>query len=171
MAEGAENPTSNGGMITKLDAAKIAMASGTHMVITSGEPLHPLQQLAAGAPSTWFLADTDPVAARKRWIAGQLKPAGTLTIDAGAASALERGKSLLPAGVTSVSGSFERGDAVRVCLADGTEVARGLVAYSDTDAARIIGHQSAEIASILGYTGRSAVVHRDDMVLNRKTET
>jgi glutamate 5-kinase len=168
MGKGADNPTSNGGMITKLDAAKIAMSSGTHMIITSGQPLHPLQHLAQGAPATWFLADTDPVAARKRWIAGQLKPAGSLTIDAGAATALTRGKSLLPAGVTAVSGAFERGDAVRICTTDGVEIGRGLVAYSDADAAKLLGRQSAEIAEILGYTGRSALVHRDDMVLNRK---
>lgn len=168
MARGADNPTSHGGMTTKLDAAEIVMASGTHMVIASGQPLHPLRALSDGANATWFLADGDPVTARKRWIAGQLQPAGTLTIDAGAERALRTGKSLLPAGVTAVSGSFERGDAVRICDPVGVEIGRGLVAYTNADAERLIGRQTAEIAEILGYTGRNALVHRDDMVINRK---
>jgi len=167
MAGGAATELSRGGMITKIEAGKIALASGTDMVITSGLVEHPLRALSEGAPCTWMLAASDPVAARKRWIAGQLEPKGVLEIDAGAERALLTGKSLLPAGVRRVEGSFERGDAVVIRGPDGREVARGLVAYAREDAARIIGKKSGEIAAILGYAGRAALVHRDDMVLSR----
>jgi glutamate 5-kinase len=152
-------------MVTKIIAARIALASGTHMVITSGKVKAPLSALAAGAPCTWFLAGSDPVAARKRWIAGQLEPKGTLVIDAGAERALLAGKSLLPAGVKRVEGTFDRGDCVLIRSVAGAEVGRGLVAYTDTDAARISGRKSQEIAAILGHEGRAELVHRDDMAL------
>ena len=167
MAGGAGNELSRGGMVTKLEAGKIALASGTHMVITSGKVEHPLRALEAGAPCTWLLAPSDPVTARKRWIAGQLEPKGFLEVDAGAERALFSGKSLLPAGVRKVGGAFERGDAVVIRAADGRELGRGLVAYTQEDAARIIGKKTSEIAAILGFAGRAALVHRDDMVLSR----
>jgi glutamate 5-kinase len=167
MAGGAGNELSRGGMVTKIEAGKIALASGTHMVITSGKVEHPLRALEAGAPCTWLLAPSDPVTARKRWIAGQLEPKGFVEIDAGAERALFSGKSLLPAGVTKVGGAFERGDAVVIRAADGRELGRGLVAYAREDAARIIGKKTSEIATILGFAGRAALVHRDDMVLSR----
>jgi glutamate 5-kinase len=167
MAGGAGNELSRGGMVTKLEAGKIALASGTHMVITSGKVEHPLRALEAGASCTWLLAPSDPVTARKRWIAGQLEPKGSLEVDAGAERALFSGKSLLPAGVTKVGGAFERGDAVVIRAADGRELGRGLVAYTQEDAARIIGKKTSEIAAILGFAGRAALVHRDDMVLSR----
>ena len=167
MAGGAGNELSRGGMVTKLEAGKIALASGTHMVITSGKVEHPLRALEAGAPCTWLLAPSDPVTARKRWIAGQLEPKGFVEVDAGAERALFSGKSLLPAGVTKVGGAFERGDAVVIRAADGRELGRGLVAYAQEDAARIIGKKTSEIAAILGFAGRAALVHRDDMVLSR----
>jgi glutamate 5-kinase len=167
MAGGAGNELSRGGMVTKLEAGKIALASGTHMVITSGKVEHPLRALEAGAPCTWLLAPSDPVTARKRWIAGQLEPKGFVEVDAGAERALFSGKSLLPAGVTKVGGAFERGDAVVIRAADGRELGRGLVAYTQEDAARIIGKKTSEIAAILGFAGRAALVHRDDMVLSR----
>ena len=167
MAGGAGTELSRGGMVTKIEAAKIALSSGTHMVITLGKTMHPLRALAEGAPCTWFLAHSDPVTARKRWIAGQLEPKGSVEIDAGAEKALASGKSLLPAGVTRVEGTFERGDAVVIRAADGRELGRGLIAYARADAARIIGRKSGEIAAILGHAGRSELVHRDDMVLNR----
>lgn len=167
MAGGARTASSRGGMVTKLEAGRIAMAAGTNMVITSGRALHPLSGLSAGKPCTWFVAPLDPVTARRRWITGQLDPKGCLTVDAGAIRALEDGKSLLPAGVTAISGGFQRGDPVRIAAADGTEIARGLTAYGSVDAARIIGHKTGEIARILGYAGRPALVHRDDMVLIR----
>ena len=167
MAGDAGTELSRGGMVTKIEAAKIALGAGTHMVITSGKVEHPLARLANGAPATWFIADADPIAARKRWIAGSLKPKGTLVIDAGAVRALHGGKSLLPAGVVAVEGNFERGDAVLVREDGGEEVARGLSAYSHGDAERIIGQRSDRIAEILGYSGRAEMVHRDDMVLKR----
>jgi glutamate 5-kinase len=165
MAGDAGTELSKGGMVTKIIAARIALASGTHMVITSGKVKAPLSALAAGAPCTWFLAGSDPVAARKRWIAGQLEPKGTLVIDAGAERALLAGKSLLPAGVKRVEGTFDRGDCVLIRSVAGAEVGRGLVAYTDTDAARISGRKSQEIAAILGHEGRAELVHRDDMAL------
>jgi glutamate 5-kinase len=167
MAGGAGNELSRGGMVTKIEAGKIALASGTHMVITSGKVEHPLRALEAGAPCTWLLAPSDPVTARKRWIAGQLEPKGFVEVDAGAERALFSGKSLLPAGVTKVGGAFERGDAVVIRAADGRELGRGLVAYAQEDAARIIGKKTSEIAAILGFAGRAALVHRDDMVMSR----
>src|SRR6476659_8917713 len=167
MAGGAGTELSRGGMVTKIEAGKIALASGTHMVITSGKVEHPLRALAEGAPCTWLLAPSDPVTARKRWIAGRLEPRGVVEIDAGAEKALLSGKSLLPAGVKRVEGSFERGDAVVIRAADGRELGRGLVAYARDDAVRIIGRKTSEIAAILGFAGRAALVHRDDMVLSR----
>jgi glutamate 5-kinase len=158
---------SKGGMRTKIEAGKIALAAGTSMVIASGEVMHPLRDIAAGAPCTWFLASSDPVAARKRWIAGQLEPAGHVHIDAGAEKALLSGKSLLPAGVTRVEGQFERGDAVVIRGADGRELGRGLVAYSNADAAQIIGKKSGAIEKVLGHAGRAELIHRDDMALTR----
>ena len=126
MAGSAGTELSRGGMVTKIEAGKIALASGTNMVITSGKVEHPLRALAQGAACTWFLAPSDPVTARKRWIAGQLEPKGFVQIDAGAEKALMSGKSLLPAGVTRVEGAFERGDAVVIRAADGREIGRGL---------------------------------------------
>jgi glutamate 5-kinase len=167
MAGSAGTELSRGGMVTKIEAAKIALASGTNMVITSGKIDHPLRALADGALCTWFLAPSDPVTARKRWIAGQLEPKGFVEIDKGAEKALLSGKSLLPAGVTRVGGPFERGDAVVIRAGDGRELGRGLSAYAREDAARIIGKKSAEIATILGHEGRTELVHRDDMVLSR----
>ncbi|MEZ5842830.1 MAG: glutamate 5-kinase [Hyphomicrobiaceae bacterium] len=168
MAGDAGSELSRGGMVTKLEAARIAMSAGTNMVIASGKVLHPLRQLEADGPSTWFLAPTDPVAARKRWIAGQLEARGALVVDAGAEAALGAGKSLLPAGVVRVEGSFERGDCVAIRAGDGRDLGRGLVAYAAEDAQRIIGRRSSEIAAILGHGGRSELIHRDDMALARK---
>lgn len=159
---------SRGGMVTKIEAARIAVASGTHMIITDGNPLHPLTRLAKGARCTWFLAQSNPVAARKRWIAGALEPSGCVSVDAGAARALAAGNSLLPAGVTGVDGHFGRGDAVIIRDDTGGELGRGLVAYGHEDAARIIGHKSSEISDILGYRGRAELIHRDDMALRQK---
>ncbi|HUS98555.1 MAG TPA: glutamate 5-kinase [Hyphomicrobiaceae bacterium] len=167
MAGDAGTELSRGGMVTKIEAAKIARAAGTNMVISSGKALHPLRALSAGCLSTWFLAPSDPVAARKRWISGQLVPQGTLYVDKGAEQALATGKSLLPAGVTRVEGNFDRGDVVVIRAGDGRELGRGLAAYAIADAERIVGKKSSEISGILGHKGRSELVHRDDMALNR----
>jgi glutamate 5-kinase len=168
MAGDAGSELSKGGMVTKIEAAKIAVPGGTHMVIASGRVMHPLKALAEKGAGTWFLARQDPVAARKRWIAGTLEPRGAVIVDQGAAKALASGKSLLPAGVTRVEGSFERGDAVVIRNGDGVEIGRGLTAYDHAEAKAIIGRKSGEIGEILGYSGRAALIHRDDMVLQRK---
>ncbi|MDX1710117.1 MAG: glutamate 5-kinase [Rhodovibrionaceae bacterium] len=168
MAGDAPPGYSSGGMVTKMQAAKIAVAGGCSMAIASGRGLHALRAVAEGARCTWFLAEVAPLAARKRWIAGTLKPLGKLHLDAGAARALKQGRSLLPAGVTSVEGRFERGDAVLVVDPEGREIARGLTAYSSEDARVIIGHKSGDIESLLGYRGREELIHRDDMVLSRE---
>jgi glutamate 5-kinase len=167
MAGSAGSELSRGGMVTKIEAGKIALSSGTNMVIALGKTMHPLRALSEGAPCTWFLAHSDPVTARKRWIAGQLEPKGSVEIDPGAEKALLSGKSLLPAGVKRVEGAFERGDAVVIRAADGRELGRGLIAYARADTERIIGRKSVEIAAILGHAGRTELVHRDDMVLSK----
>ncbi len=168
MAGDAGTELSKGGMITKIEAAKIARAAGTHMVITLGSRLNPLKALATQAAATWFIAPTNPVTARKRWISGQLEARGTISIDAGAQAALGRGKSLLPAGVCAIKGEFGRGDVVKIHSLDGHELGRGLIAYNHQDAALIIGKKSTETAALLGYPGRTELIHRDDMVLHKK---
>ena len=168
MAGDAGTELSKGGMKTKVEAGKIALGAGTNMVISTGKIMHPLQAISDGAKVTWFLAKSDPVTAKKRWIAGQLEPAGYITIDSGAEKALLSGKSLLPAGVTRVEGDFDRGDAVIMRASDGRELGRGLIAYTKSDAARIIGKKSGAISEILGYEGPDTLIHRDDMALNRK---
>jgi glutamate 5-kinase len=165
MAGDAGTELSKGGMKTKVQAAKIALGSGTHMVIASGKPMHPLKSIASGAAVTWFLAASDPVTARKRWIAGQLEPHGIVHIDAGAEKALLSGKSLLPAGVTHVEGRFDRGDAVIIRGPTGRELGRGLSAYAHGDAEQIAGKKSAAVEAVLGHPGRTELIHRDDMAL------
>jgi glutamate 5-kinase len=167
MAGGAGSPMGSGGMQTKIAAAKIAVGAGCHLCIAEGAHPHPLKRIEDGARCTWFVPSSTPVATRKQWIAGTLKPAGELAVDAGAVRALMRGKSLLPAGVVRTLGRFERGDAVSIVGPDGAEVARGICAYSDGDAARIIGRKSMEIEQLLGFRGRDEIVHRDDLVLTR----
>jgi glutamate 5-kinase len=168
MAGTAASEFSRGGMQTKLEAAKIATTAGTHLVIASGTIEHPLRAIAGGGRCTWFLTPANPVTARKKWIAGSLEPKGTLTIDAGAVAALRRGKSLLPAGVIRVDGGFSRGDAVVLRGPDTAEIGRGLVAFDADDAEKIRGQSSSEIAQILGFGGRSEMIHRDDLVLGRE---
>jgi glutamate 5-kinase len=157
---------SSGGMVTKLAAARIAMAAGCRMVIARGKALHPLAAIEAGAPVTWFLPDTGPRTARKRWIAGAVNVTGVLVVDDGAVAALAHGASLLPAGVVAVEGGFELGDPVIVRSRDGRELARGLAGYSSTEARAIAGHKSREIEGILGYPGRDEIIHREDLVVN-----
>jgi glutamate 5-kinase len=158
---------SSGGMVTKIAAAKIAQGAGCRMAIANGKIMHPLAALSNGARCTWFKPDTQPKTARKRWIAGSVKPVGWVRIDAGAARALSRGKSLLPAGITEIGGRFERGDPIEVRDVEGTVLARGLSAYSAEDAKRIKGHKSGDIEAILGYRGRDEMIHRDDLVLEQ----
>ena len=165
MAGGSASDVGSGGMATKVMAGKIAVAAGCNMCITIGHEPHPLRRIEAGARCTWFVAGVSPKTVRKQWIAGLLKPAGTLHVDAGAVKALRGGKSLLPAGVTRVEGRFDRGDAVVVRDAAGSEIARGLSAYASDDARRVCGRRSQELEAILGYRGRDEIIHRDDLVL------
>jgi glutamate 5-kinase len=166
-AMGGEPPPgySSGGMRTKLMAARIATGAGCAMAIARGNVERPLAALLAGARCTWFLPAPEGHSARKRWILGTLQPLGSITVDDGAVRALAGGGSLLPAGVRAVSGRFGRGDAVEVLGPDGRALARGLTAYASEDAQRIIGHQSSEIETILGWHGRDELIHRDDLVL------
>jgi glutamate 5-kinase len=155
----------SGGMVTKIEAARIALGGGANMVITSGHHLNPLARLEAGGAATWFLTRASPLQARKRWIAGTLVPVGRLAVDSGAEQALRSGKSLLPAGVVALEGSFSRGDPVSIVSRSGQEFARGLVAYDRPEADRIIGRKSKDIEALLGYRGRDEMVHRDDLVI------
>ncbi|PLX37877.1 MAG: glutamate 5-kinase [Hyphomicrobiales bacterium] len=165
MAGAAGSELSRGGMKTKIEAAKIATTAGTSMVIASGKKLHPLSALSEGGKSTWFPAPASPVTARKKWIAGHVKTNGAITVDGGAMRALRNGKSLLPAGVRAIEGDFSRGDVVVIRDQNGHELGRGLVAYDHDDAERLMGHSSHDIEALLGYRGRSELIHRDDMVL------
>jgi glutamate 5-kinase len=165
MAGGAASETSRGGMTTKVEAAKIATTGGTAMVIASGKHDAPLSRIETGGPCTWFLAPASPVTSRKKWIAGSLEPRGVLWLDGGAVDALRQGRSLLPAGVTKVDGTFERGDAVVVRGPDGAEIGRGLVAFDAVAAVQIMGKKSKAVESVLGYKGRTEMIHRDDLVL------
>ncbi|MBW4036814.1 MAG: glutamate 5-kinase [Proteobacteria bacterium] len=156
---------SSGGMRTKLVAARIATQAGCAMAVALGHVAHPLAALQAGARCTWFLAQPGGRSARKRWIAGSLAPMGRLHVDDGAARAIMRGSSLLPAGVVTVAGEFERGDAVEILAPDNVALARGLAAYSAADARLIARHQTDDIEALLGWRGRDEIVHRDDLVL------
>jgi glutamate 5-kinase len=165
MAGGAASELSRGGMRTKIVAARMATAAGAHMAIADGRIAHPIAAIGAGAPCTWFLTPSNPIAARKIWIGGSLELKGAVTIDAGAAKALSSGKSLLPAGVTQIEGGFARGDCVAIRDMLGAEIGRGLIAYDSVHAERIKGRNSRDIAHILGTPGRAEMIHRDDMAL------
>ena len=166
MAGGAASELSRGGMRTKIEAAKIAVTGGAHMIIADGRVDHPIRRVADGGNCTWFLTPSTPLSARKKWLAGSLEPRGALHVDAGAARALFSGKSLLPAGVTRVEGSFERGDCVVLRDPTGAEIGRGLVAYDSGDAGQIIGRNSRDIEGVLGVPGVAEMMHRDDMALS-----
>ena len=166
MGGNAASEMSNGGMVTKLMAGRIAMAAGCRMAIADGRAVGALGALLDGKTRcSWFLPEASPLSARKKWIKGSLKTAGALTIDDGAVRALSAGKSLLPAGVTTIEGDFRRGDVVDVKDRAGHVLARGLVAYAAEDARRIAGRKSAEIERLLGFRGRDEIVHRDDLVV------
>lgn len=166
MAGEATTLFSRGGMKTKIEAAKIATAAGSTMVIGSGITDHPLTAIANGARSTWFAPSANPINERKKWIAGGLDVSGSVQIDGGAMMALESGKSLLPAGVTEVIGDFSRGDTVDILGPSGHKIGRGLIEYDSTDAGKIAGLKSSQIEKLIGPSIRSAMIHRDDMVLH-----
>jgi len=165
MAGGTGTNFGSGGMVTKIMAAKICVSAGCRMAIARGNAMRPLSALENGGRCTWFLPAAEPQTARKRWIAGSMQTLGTLTVDAGAVTALNAGKSLLPAGVVDISGAFERGDAVEVRGEDGRYIAKGLTAYAADDLRAIKGRKSEDIETILGFRGRSEAIHRDDLVV------
>lgn len=167
MAGGPGSAQGIGGMHTKLDAARIALGAGCRVVISSGRVVEPISKLRSGCRATWFVPASTPRAARKQWIAGTLKSKGALTVDDGAQRALFSGKSLLPVGVAAVEGEFGRGEAVRILGLDGTELGRGLIAYSSGEARAIAGCQSVAIKDILGYCRQDEIIHRNDLVLTR----
>jgi len=166
MAGGAASQYSRGGMRTKIEAAKIASTGGAHMVIADGRNEAPIERISRGERCTWFLTPSNPVTARKKWIAGSLEPRGAAHIDAGAERALGAGGSLLPAGVTKIEGTFARGDCILIRNSSGSEIGRGLVTYDATDAAKILGHSTREIERLLGFKGPDEIIHRDDMALS-----
>lgn len=154
----------SGGMLSKIEAARIATRAGLHLAILSGRIDAPLSAWQASGRGTIFLGEKGK-SARQNWLAGRLTAKGTLRIDAGAAAALAKGRSLLPAGVTASEGDYRRGDVVNIAGPDGIVIARGLVEFDAADAARIIGHRSEDIAAILGSVQRASLVHRDHMVM------
>jgi len=165
MAGAANAAYASGGMVTKLEAARIAMNAGCGMVICNGQHQRPVTALIEGARHTLFHAEHSPLTARKRWIGGSLTPRGSLRVDAGALRALRQGRSLLPAGVTTATGQFDRGDLIAVEDATGQVIGHGLSAYSADDARRILGHKSSEIENLLGYRGRDEIIHADNLVM------
>ncbi|WP_042440370.1 glutamate 5-kinase [Rhodospirillum rubrum] len=168
MAGAALTPHGTGGMVTKLLAARICMDAGCAMAIAPGKDDHALRLLRQGGRQTWFLPAEEPRTARKAWISGALKAEGTLWVDDGAARALAAGSSLLPPGVRTVEGDFQRGAAVRVVGLDGSPLAKGLIAYPSDEARLLVGHRSGDIEALLGYRGREELIHRDDLVLDSR---
>ncbi len=165
MGGDAASALSSGGMRTKLDAAVMATKAGCHMAIARGDAPHPLLALEQGARASWFVAAATPAQARKHWIATAVSPRGAVVVDDGAATALRSGKSLLPAGVRTVEGAFERGDTVAIRTLDGTVLACGITAYGSVEAAKIAGQKTGAIAALLGYEGRDTMIHRDDLAM------
>lgn len=165
MAGSAGSELSRGGMVTKIEAGKIASHAGTAMIIATGKRDHPIAAIRNGDRYSYFKAKAVKAGARKAWIAGQLETVGSITVDQGAANALKRGKSLLPAGVVAISGSFSRGDAITIRSHDSVVLGHGLVGYDCVEADLIKGARSDELEDLLGYPGRPALIHRDDMAL------
>jgi glutamate 5-kinase len=165
MAGAAPTMYSSGGMVTKLQAAEIAMKAGCCMMIARGTNYHPLRAQLEGGPHTLFRPSESPMAARRHWIATSLSAKGAIVIDAGAAKALRGGKNLLSPGIVRIEGNFKHGDTIRVVDTEGTEIARGIPSYSAEETRQLIGHVSKEIETILGYSRGNAVIHSDDMVI------
>ncbi|MEX0643763.1 MAG: glutamate 5-kinase, partial [Parvularculaceae bacterium] len=164
-AANAERGLGSGGMATKVAAAKIATAGGCAVIIADGAAPHPIEAITEGARATLFRPRSTPDRARRAWIGGRLKPAGSIIVDAGAAAALRRGASLLPAGINRIEGQFRRGDAVSVIDDKGEVIGQGLIAYDVEEAVLLIGKKSPDIEKILGYRGAAAVIHRDDLAM------
>lgn len=165
MAGETRSDIGSGGMATKVQAARIATHAGCATIIASGQEDHPVSTLSAGGRCTVFRAEGSPQAARKQWLAGALSAGGSVSVDPGAARALAGGKSLLPVGIVDVGGEFGRGDVVRILDDSGVELGRGLAEYGHEDAAKLVGCNSEQIEELLGYRGRSVMIHRDGLVL------
>lgn len=165
----AGDPTSNvgtGGMVTKIMAAEIATSAGTNVIIAKGVHHHPIKKLLEkDAKYSLFKAKSNPISARKSWIANSLNISGEIIVDDGAKQAIIKGKSLLPVGIKQVAGDFSRGDILKISDLSGNKIAIGISAYSSEDARRIIGKKSSDIADLLGYLGRDEIIHRNDLVV------
>ena len=160
----AENLFGSGGMKTKIDAAKICQLSGCYMVIANGNHKNPIKKIIKSKKCTWFLPKVSKLDARKQWIIGSIAPKGEVIIDNGAVKAIKNGKSLLPAGVKKIKGSFEKGDHILVKDQNDTECARGLTSFSSVEIEKIKGSHSSNIKNILGYSSREEIIHKDDLV-------
>ena len=165
MAGTANASYASGGMVTKLEAARIAMNAGCGMIICDGRGAQPVGGLIDGGRHTLFRAEHSPLTARKRWISGALTPKGRITVDNGAVRALRQGRSLLPAGVVAATGAFERGDLIAIEDESRQIIGHGLSAYSAADTRAILGHKSSEIEKLLGYRGRDEVIHADNLAM------
>ena len=165
MAGTANASYASGGMVTKLEAARIAMNAGCGMIICDGRGPRPVNGLINGGRHTLFRAEHSPLTARKRWIGGALTPKGRITVDDGAVQALRQGRSLLPAGVVAANGAFERGDLIAIEDETRQVIGHGLSAYSVDDTRAILGHKSSEIENLLGYRGRDEVIHADNLAM------
>lgn len=165
MAKNSSTNYGSGGMITKLEAAKIAMSSGCNMLVAAGKPMHPIQHFLKTNKGTWFKSKKTPKNAKKIWLQEHLKLSGAIEIDSGAESALMKGSSLLPVGISNIRGEFEKGSVIKIITAHQTEIARGFVNYSHQELQKIIGKNTFEIKKILGYNGCDEVIHRDNLVI------
>ena len=165
MAGSSHYEYASGGMITKVEAAKISSLSGCALIICNGEGKNPILELSKGGKHTLFKPNETPLTARKKWIAAGLKILGKLIIDNGASKALMNGSSLLPAGVLEVEGNFEKGDLIEIYTSDRKKIASGLSSYNSQEIKIIAGNKTRDIESLLGYVGRDELIHRDDLVL------
>ena len=165
MAGSSHYEYASGGMITKVEAAKISSLSGCALIICNGEGKNPILELSKGGKHTLFKPNETPLTARKKWIAAGLKILGKLIIDNGASKALMSGSSLLPAGVLEVEGNFEKGDLIEIYTSDRKKIASGLSSYNSQEIKIIAGNKTRDIESLLGYVGRDELIHRDDLVL------
>ena len=155
----------SGGMITKIDAARIALSAGCNMAIVNGTESNPVERLIRGERATLFRAKSDPLSVRKQWISGMMAPKGFLHLDAGAVRALRDGASLLPAGVTRTDGTYTRGDLIALMDEKGDVIGQGLASYASDETEKMQGKAMKDALTILGYAGRSALVHRDDLIM------
>jgi len=164
-AKGASSSVGSGGMITKIVAAEIADSAGCSTIISKGSMQNPLKRLVDGAKHTLFESTDDPIGARKKWILNSPISRGVITVDKGCEAALIKKKSLLAVGIEGTKGKYNRGDVVVIKNTEGEDIARGITAFSSIDVKKIKGRQSSEIEKLLGFSGRDAVVHVNDMVL------